>query len=78
MLSLVNIESMGSADWMLLALLGIADAAVLFYLHLRRQRRLRAERMTRSLRSALQRANGTAAVVPAGADTPRSLILQVG
>jgi len=47
---------MGPADWMLLTLLAIADAAVLSYLHMRRQRRLRTERVTRSLRSVVQAA----------------------
>lgn len=48
---------MGLMDvpFMVLALLALADAALLGHLHMRRERRIRNERMASSLRSALRR-----------------------
>jgi hypothetical protein len=64
---------MGAADVMLFLLLALADACLLIHLHRRRQRRVRAQRMMKSLRRAIQREVGvTAVTVPATA----ALVLQ--
>jgi hypothetical protein len=64
---------MGAADLMLLMLLAMADACLLVHLHRRRQRRVRTQRMMRSLRSAIEREVGVPLVdVPAAA----TLVLQ--
>jgi hypothetical protein len=49
---------MGAADVILLLLLAMADVCLLVYLHQRRSRRLRSERMMRSLRAAIHREIG--------------------
>jgi hypothetical protein len=46
---------MGAADFMLFALLTLANACVLGFIHRRRARREREQRMMRSLRTAIQR-----------------------
>jgi len=49
---------MGAADMVLFGLLVVANMAILSCLHRRRQRRLRRERMMRSLRAAVERQTG--------------------
>lgn len=66
---------MGVADVVLLMLIALADCALLAHLHLRRQRRVRIERMMRSLRGALQREAGAAAAM---AQAPRLVLQQAG
>lgn len=64
---------MGAADFIVLTLLGMAEICLMVHLHRRRQRRVRAQRMMRSLRSAIQREVGSpVADVPAAA----ALVLQ--
>jgi hypothetical protein len=46
---------MGTADFMLFALLTLANACVLGFFHRRRDRRGREQRMMRSLRNAIRR-----------------------
>lgn len=53
---------MDAADLMLFTLLALADVCLLLQLHRRRQRRYKRERMTRSLRSAIQREIGAGVV----------------
>lgn len=65
---------MGAVDFILLTLMALADTAVLIHLHRRRARRLRSERMMRSLRAAIEREIGTEVVRIKGA-TP-ALVLQ--
>ncbi len=45
---------MGAADFMLFALLTLANASLLAYVRVRRERRNRQQRMTRSLRNAIR------------------------
>jgi len=61
-----------AADMMLFALLVFANMAVLGTLHVRRQRRIRTQRMMRSLRSAIERENGIDLAIP---EEPRTLVL---
>jgi hypothetical protein len=49
---------MGLPDALLFALLALADTALLAYLRRRRRQALTLERMTRSLRFAIERENG--------------------
>ncbi len=51
---------MGAADMLLFTLLALADICLLIHLRRRRARRLRSERMMRSLRAAIQREVGAA------------------
>jgi hypothetical protein len=51
--SLVSIEPMGASDFMLFALLTLANASLLAYVQVRRERRNRQQRMMRSLRNAI-------------------------
>jgi len=53
---------MDAADALLFALLAFADLALMIHLHRRRARRIRFERMMRSLKLAVQREIGTATV----------------
>jgi hypothetical protein len=53
--SLVSIKRMGAADFMLFALLTLANASLLAHVHRRRVRREREARMMRSLRNAIRR-----------------------
>jgi hypothetical protein len=46
---------MGAADFMLFALLTLANACLLGYVRVRRERRRRQQRMMRSLRKAIRR-----------------------
>lgn len=64
---------MGAADMILLMLLGFAEVCLMVHLHRRRQRRVRSQRMMRSLRNAIRREVGnTVDGVPAAA----ALVLQ--
>jgi hypothetical protein len=49
---------MGAVDFMLFALLTLANACLLVYVRVRRERRTRRQRMMRSLRSAIQQDAG--------------------
>jgi len=53
-----SIERMGAADFMLFALLALADACLLTHLHRRRQRRMKVVRMMQALQSAIRREVG--------------------
>src|SRR3954454_21595244 len=55
LLSFVNIDLMDVVDAMLFALLALAEVRLIIHLHRRRQRRVRVERMTRSLRVAIRK-----------------------
>jgi hypothetical protein len=55
---------MGLPDALLLALLAFADTLLLIYLRRRRKQALTLERMTRSLRFAIERENGEKRQVP--------------
>jgi hypothetical protein len=58
---------------MLFMLLAVADFCLLFHLHRRRQRRIRAQRMMRSLRRAIGREVGAPVV---SAPVTGALVLQ--
>lgn len=55
MLTKVSIEQMGIADTLLFTFLALADFSLMIHMRRRRQRRLRLDRMMRSLRLAVRR-----------------------
>ena len=66
---------MGAADIVLFATLAVVDVCVLAYIHHRRQKRVRMERMMRSLRSVVRREIGTG-IAAEPADTPELALAQ--
>ena len=64
---------MGAADIMLLLVLAIADFCLMVHFRRRRARRMRMQRIMRSLRRAIQREVGTPAV---SAPATGALVLQ--
>ena len=68
-----SIKRMGAADTMLLLILAVADFWLVLHLHHRRARRMRTQRISRSLRRAIQREVGEPAV---SAPAAGALVLQ--